>query len=67
MEEVISDKELSQRLKLSRVTLWKYRKTGQLPHFKVGKKVLYELSQIERFMALFVRGGGERAEASHGK
>ena len=40
MNEFISEEELSERLQVSRNTLWKLRKKG-MPHTRVGKKIRY--------------------------
>ena len=58
-ERFLSDRELSERLKISRRTLQEYRNEGKLPYIQLGGKVLYKESDIERMLqnghaALFV-------------
>ena len=47
-ERFLSDRELSERLKISRRTLQEYRNEGKLPYIQLGGKVLYKESDIER-------------------
>lgn len=45
-EIYLTDKELSERLKLGRRTLQAYRNNGTLPFIHLGGKVLYKQSDI---------------------
>jgi len=45
MKEILTEKELSGLLKVSRTTLWKLRKSG-LPFIKVGKGYRYIWSDV---------------------
>ena len=47
-DELLTDKEVSQQLKVSRRTLQDYRNNGILPYTQVGGKILYRSSDIER-------------------
>lgn len=47
-DELLTDKEVSQLLKVSRRTLQDYRSNGILPYIQVGGKILYRASDIER-------------------
>ena len=49
-ERFLSDRELSERLKISRRTLQEYRNEGRLPYIQLGGKVLYKESDIERML-----------------
>jgi excisionase family DNA binding protein len=49
-ERYITDSELSERLHLSRRTLQDYRSSGTLPYFKLGGKVLYKESDVEKLL-----------------
>ena len=49
-ERFLSDRELSERLKISRRTLQEYRNEGKLPYIQLGGKVLYKESDIERML-----------------
>jgi excisionase family DNA binding protein len=45
-ERFLTDKEVSERLKVSRRTLQDYRTGGQIPYIQLGGKVLYHESDI---------------------
>lgn len=47
-DELLTDKEVSQLLKVSRRTLQEHRNNGILPYTQVGGKILYRASDIER-------------------
>ena len=47
-DELLTDKEVSHLLKVSRRTLQDYRNNGILPYTQVGGKILYRSSDIER-------------------
>ena len=47
-DELLTDKEVSQLLKVSRRTLQDYRNNGILSYIQVGGKILYRASDIER-------------------
>lgn len=47
-DELLTDKEVSQLLKVSRRTLQDYRNNGILPYTQVGGKILYRASDIEQ-------------------
>ena len=42
----ITEKELSDRLKISKVTLHKYRKEGRIPFSKVGRTIRYDYLKV---------------------
>lgn len=45
-----TDKELSKRLKLSQRSLQDYRNEGRIPYVKLGCKILYRSSDIEKLL-----------------
>ncbi len=49
-ERFLSDKELAERLKVSRRTLQQYRYEGRIPYILLGGKVLYKESDIVRIL-----------------
>ena len=49
-EHYLTDRELSERLKISRRTLQDYRNNGILPYRQLGGKILYRESDIERVL-----------------
>lgn len=49
-EHYLTDRELSERLKISRRTLQEYRNEGILPYIQLRGKVLYKESDIEKML-----------------
>ena len=49
-EHFYTDSELSKKLKLSRRSLQDYRDEGRIPHIKLGGKILYRSSDIEKLL-----------------
>jgi excisionase family DNA binding protein len=48
--ELITEKELSKRLNLSKVTLHKYRKEGMIPYINIGRTIRYNFSEVVKSM-----------------
>jgi len=46
----LTDKEVSKRLKVKRRTLQDYRTEGRIPYYKLGGKILYGESDIEKML-----------------
>ena len=60
-QRYITDRELSECLKISRRSLQEYRTSGILPYYLICGKVLYVESEIELFLEDSRRGSiGER-------
>lgn len=49
-ERYLTDKELSERLKLNRRTLLEYRNEGRISYYQVGGKILYRESDVEKML-----------------
>lgn len=49
-ESFYSDEELSKKLKISRRSLQDYRTHGRIPYIKLGGKILYRSSDIEKLL-----------------
>jgi len=49
-EHLYTDRELAKKLKLSRRSLQDYRNEGRIPHIKLGGKILYRSSDIEKLL-----------------
>lgn len=49
-ERYITDKELSERLKISRRALQEYRNDGKIPYYQIGTKILYRESDVEKVL-----------------
>lgn len=46
----LTDKEVSERLKISRRTLQDYRNEGKIPYCQIGGKLLYRESDLQRML-----------------
>jgi predicted site-specific integrase-resolvase len=49
-ESFYTDEELSEKLKISRRSLQDYRNEGRIPYIKLGGKILYCSSDIEKLL-----------------
>lgn len=49
-ERYITDREMSERLHISRRTMQEYRNAGLLPYIILGGKVLYRESDVQRLL-----------------
>lgn len=49
-ERFLTDREVSERLKISRRALQDYRNQGKIPYLYLGGKVLYKESDLERVL-----------------
>ncbi|MCC8199956.1 MAG: helix-turn-helix domain-containing protein [Tannerellaceae bacterium] len=49
-ERYLTDKEIAERLKLSRRVLQNYRTEGRIPYCQLGGKILYRESDIQKIL-----------------
>ena len=49
-ERFLTDREVSERLKISRRALQDYRNQGKIPYLYLGGKILYRESDLERVL-----------------
>jgi excisionase family DNA binding protein len=49
-ERYMTDREVSERLKVSRRTLQEWRYGGQMPYLQIGGKILFRESDIQRML-----------------
>lgn len=49
-EIYITAEEVSKKLSVDKSTLWRWDKSGYLPKIKMGGKIRYRLSDIEKLM-----------------
>ena len=49
-ERYLTDKELSERLKVSQRVLYEYRNSGKIPYYQIGAKILYKESDVEKML-----------------
>ncbi|MDL2282126.1 helix-turn-helix domain-containing protein [Parabacteroides sp. OttesenSCG-928-G06] len=54
-ERYITDKDLSERLKISRRALQEYRNDGKIPYYQIGAKILYRESDIKKVLETHYR------------
>ena len=50
-ERYLTDKDVSALLRVSRRTLQEYRRNGTLPFFRLGGKILYRESDLQRLLS----------------
>lgn len=46
----MSETEFAKAVGLSRVTLWRLRLKGLVPHYRIGTRILYGQQHIEQFL-----------------
>ncbi len=46
----MNEGEFAKAVGLSRVTIWRLRLKGVVPHYKVGTRILYGQQHIEQFL-----------------
>lgn len=49
-QRFVTDRELSERLRISRRTLQEYRSGGTIPYYLICGKILYKESEIQQFL-----------------
>ena len=49
-ENFLTDKEVAERLRISRRTLQEYRNEGRISYIQLGGKIIYKESDIERLL-----------------
>lgn len=52
IDRLITVNEAAKFLKISRVTLWKYRSEGKIKHVQDGKRILFRKEDIENFLGI---------------
>ncbi len=50
--QLISDEELEKLMGVSKATLYLWRRDGKLPYQRIGKKIFYKMSEVEKAMCL---------------
>ena len=56
-DNFLTDRELSEKLRVSRRTLQAYRDSGRLPYYQLDGKILYKESDVQRVLDSFYRKG----------
>lgn len=54
-EQFVSAEKLSEILGLSLPSIWRYCREGRLPHFRIGRRVLFELEEVKAALKVEVR------------
>lgn len=55
-ERLYTPNELAERGIMSLVMQWQERKSGRLPHYRIGRKVLYSQRHLDSYFAGCERG-----------
>jgi len=50
--KLMSDEELEKLLGVSKSTLYLWRRDGKLPYQRIGKRIFYKISDVEKAMGL---------------
>ncbi len=50
--QLMSDVELEKLMGVSKATLYLWRRDGKLPYQRIGKKIFYKISDVEKAMGL---------------
>lgn len=48
--QLFTDKEASEMLRISKVTLWRIRKKGKIEFRRIGEKVFYTKQDIDNYL-----------------
>ena len=46
IEALLSREEVAKLLQINKVTLWRYTRENRIPHYRVGKKMLFKKSEV---------------------
>lgn len=46
----MSEREFAKAVGLSRVTIWRLRLKGLVPHYQIGSRILYSQQHIDQFL-----------------
>ena len=65
--DVLSESEAATKLGLSRMTLQRARSRGEIVFYKVGRRVLYSITQLLAFLARFERNNSQPQELGDSK
>jgi predicted DNA-binding protein (UPF0251 family) len=55
-QQVFTDKEASIYLRVSRITLWRERKSGRVTFRRLRGKIIYTLADLENYLERNKRG-----------
>jgi excisionase family DNA binding protein len=46
----MTEAEFAERVGISRITAWRMRRAGKLPHYKIGRNIKYGEKHVEQFL-----------------
>lgn len=46
----MTEAEFAKRVGISRITAWRMRRDGKLPHYKIGRRIKYGEKHVEEFL-----------------
>jgi len=55
MEELLTESEVLKLLRISRTTLWNFRKEGRIPYYKIGGRYRYDKDEVLRVFRVKVQ------------
>lgn len=55
VSKTLNEKEFCEAVGISRITAWRMRNDGRLPHLKIGRRILFTQQHIETFLRQFER------------
>jgi hypothetical protein len=61
----MTEAEFAKAVGLSRVTIWRLRTQGLVPHYQIGARILYGQEHIEQFLKTYEKAPTEKKEG-HG-
>lgn len=53
--KTLNEREFCEAVGISRITAWRMRNDGRLPHLKIGRRILFRPEHIEAFLRQFER------------
>jgi DNA binding domain, excisionase family len=59
--EFMTNKEAADYLRTSTLTLWRLRRGGAIPFYRIASKILYRRSDLDTFSEQYRRNSGGRA------
>lgn len=63
-QKIFTDREASEFLRISQVSLWRLRKAGKLPYRRVTSKIIYLRQDLDEYLESTRRGIGGKGRAN---
>jgi predicted DNA-binding transcriptional regulator AlpA len=61
----LTEREFCEAVGISRITAWRLREAGKLPHCRIGNKVIYLPRHVDEFLASCEQVSRSAARARH--